>query len=422
MKNHLFLIALFFGLWVRAQQTNTTYKKRILEQAELETLFSYYSQDGQNAAVTGGEGTEELTDATSTLVLRMPLNEDAIVTIDAGISAYSSASTSNIDPFDGRQEGSPFQASSGASQNDILAYFNPSISHYSDSRNFIWNANAYVSNEYDYFSIGFGGGITQLFNERNTEISLGGQVFLDSWKPQYPIELRPGYSNGIFGYEPDFTAFENENRNSYSLNFGFSQILSQRLQFSLSVDAVFQEGLLSTPFQRIYFQDKEDFFQENFQLADDVEQLPNSRVKLPIGGRLNYYVNDWLVLRSFYRYYWDDWGLTGNTAQVEAPIKLNHKFTIYPTYRYYQQSGVRYFYQKEEAVSTMDFYTSDFDLSSYTANQYGLGLQYKDVLAAGKIWFFGLKSINLRYAYYTRNNGLDASIITLSSTFILDNN
>jgi len=37
------------------QQNDTSYKKKVLEASELDVLFSYYNQDGQNAAVTGGE-------------------------------------------------------------------------------------------------------------------------------------------------------------------------------------------------------------------------------------------------------------------------------------------------------------------------------------------------------------------------------
>ncbi len=411
---------MFLTLGVKAQQADTSYKKRVLEASELDMLFSYYSQEGQNAAVNGGEGTEELTDATSTIVLRMPLNEDDVLTVDAGISAYTSASSSNINPFDGGAIASPFDASSGESRSDVLAYINPSYSHSSDDRNKIWSTNAYVSSEYDYFSVGFGGSYAYLFNEKNTEISASGQVYLDSWNPQYPVELRGGFEGNVAGYAPSFVRFENENRNSYSLSLGISQILGQRLQGSISLDLVKQNGLLSTPFQRVYFGDRQDFFIEDFQLADDVERLPENRFKIPIGARLNYFLNDAVVIRSYYRYYFDDWGITSHTLSLEAPIKLSDRFTLYPTYRYYTQTEADYFYEKEIALSAFDFYTSDYDLSGFNANQYGLGLQYKDIFTKTKLFFFGLKSVNLRYNYYDRSDGLNASILTLGSTFILD--
>ncbi len=410
---------------MHAQQDNTSYTKKVLEASELDVLFSYYSQDGQNAAVTGGEGTEELTDATSTLVLRMPLNADDVLTVDVGLSAYTSASSSNVNPLDGSNPNvSPFDASSGESRKDLLAYFNPTYQHSSDDRNNIWSANAYVSNEYDYFSIGFGGSYAKLFNERNTEISISGRVFLDSWNSQYPIELRQGFFDdritGTGIYAPNFSEFTDEKRNTYSVSLSFSQILNKKLQGSLFVDLVSQNGLLSTPFQRVYFGDTNDFFIDDFQLADAIEQLPDSRFKIPVGGRLNYYLSDAIVVRSYYRFYYDDWGITSHTANIEAPIKLNDKFTLYPSYRYYTQTAADYFYAKEDALSTFEFYTSDYDLSNYQANQLGFGVQYKDIFNSARVFFFGLQTINLRYSYYDRSDGLNASIFTLGTTFIID--
>jgi len=407
-------------------QEDTSYKKRVLETAEIDLLFSYYNQDGQNAAVTGGEGTEELTDATSSIIVQVPLNEDDVLTIDTGISAYTSASSSNVNPFDGdiNKAASPFSASSGASRQDVLAHFNPTYRHSSDDRNSTYSANAYIASEYDYFSLGFGLGYARLFNEKNTEISISGNVYLDKWNPQYPIELRNGFfDNRISGtgtYNPQFTEFEAENRNSYSLSLGISQILGKKIQGSLFMDVVLQNGLLSTPFQRIYFGDTSDFFIQEFQLADDVERLPDSRLKFPLGARLNYFVNDAIVIRSYYRFYFDDWGIGSHTASLEVPIKLSDSFTIYPTYRFYNQTAANYFYEKEVALSTLDLYTSDYDLSKYHSHQYGLGFRYRDIFTRAKLLRLGLKAIDLRLANYERSNGLNAFIISLGTTFVVD--
>ncbi len=422
-RNTTGLIILLTTSTLLSQQTDTSYKKRVLETSEVDLLLSYYSQDGNNAAVTGGEGTEELTDATSALVLRMPLNEDDVLTIDVGLSAYTSASSSNVNPLDGNSTNvSPFDASSGESRRDQLVHINPTYQHSSDDRNSIWSANAYFSNEYDYTSVGFGGSYARLFNEQNTEVSIAGQVYLDTWNPQYPIELRNGFfDDRIMGngtYNPQFMELQELNRNSYSLSLSLSQILGKRLQGALFADVVAQNGLLSTPFQRVYFGDAEDFFIDDFQLADDVERLPDSRFKVPLGGRLNYYVNDIFVLRSYYRFYWDDWGVVSHTANLEIPIKLADVFTVYPTYRYYSQSAADYFYPKEGAQSDFEYYTSDYDLSKYTAHQFGLGLRYQDVLTKAKLLSFVLKTIDLRINNYDRSDGLNAFIVTLGTTFV----
>ncbi len=414
--------------------STNTYKKRVLETTEIDFLSSYYTQDGANAAVSGGIGTEELTDITAAFVVSIPLNDDDVLTIDAGISAYTSASSSNVGPFDGKGRANPYDASTGASQGDVWANLTGSYSHSSDDRNDIWSAKLSVSSEYDYFSIGLGGSYTKLFNEKNTEVSINGNVFIDTWNALYPTELRPfadgeGLNNDLFNqytitgnpnYNPNFKPFENEGRNTYAVGLGFSQILSKKLQGSLALDVVMQDGLLSTPFQRVYFKDIADSFIEDFQLADDVERLPDSRFKVALGGRLHYYINETFVLRTFYRYYFDDWGITSHTASIEIPIKLSDKFTIYPSYRFYNQSAADYFAAYEAHVSTNEFYTSDYDLSEYSAHQLSLGVSYTDIFTKFHIWKLGLKSIDLKYTQYDRDNTLSATIISAGFKFILD--
>jgi len=437
LKNTITLLVILFSLHLcnaQAQDSTSTYKKRVLETTEIDFLSSYYTQDGKNAAVSGGIGTEELTDVTAAFIVSIPLNDDDVLTIDAGISAYTSASSSNLDPFDSNDSANPFNASSGASQGDVWANLTGSYTHSSDDRNDIWSAKLSVSSEYDYFSIGVGGSYTKLFNEKNTEVSISGNVFIDTWNALYPRELRPfsdgdGLNNNLFNqypitgnpnYDPDFKVFDSEGRNTYAIGFGFSQILSKKLQGSLALDVVMQDGLLSTPFQRVYFSDIADSFIQEFHLADDVEQLPDSRFKVALGGRLHYYINETFVVRTFYRYYYDDWGITSHTASVEVPIKLSDKFTIYPSYRFYNQSAADYFAKYEEHLSTDEFYTSDYDLSEYSANQFSLGITYTDILTKFHIWKLGLKSVDLKYTQYDRDNTLSANIISAGFKFVLD--
>ena len=433
-----FIVIIFFFTASYAQQGQdsvSTYKKRVLETTEVDFLTSYYSQDGDNAAVSGGLGTEELTDVTGTFIVSIPLNDDDVLTIDAGVSAYTSASSSNVDPFDGGQPADPFVASSGASSSDTWANLTGSYSHSSNDRNTIVSGKLSVSSEYDYFSLGFGGGLTKLYNEKNTEVSVNANVYLDKWNSIYPSELRPfvsganGIANGFFSnktitgnanYSPIFDKFSDETRNSYSLGLGFSQILGKNVQGSLALDFVQQQGLLSTPFQRVYFADVADSFIENFQLADAIEQLPDSRFKVAAGGRLNWYINETFVVRTFYRYYYDDWGINSHTASIEVPIKLSDKFTIYPSYRYYRQTAADYFNGYEEALSTDTFYTSDYDLSEYTANQLGMGVSYTDIFTKMHIWKLGLKSIDLKFYKYDRDTTFSSSIITAGFKFVMD--
>ncbi len=225
-------------------------------------------------------------------------------------------------------------------------------------------------------------------------------------------------------------------RNTYSASLTFSQILSENAQFSLFLDVVKQQGWLANPMQRVYFKDKANYYIGNaasipnytlptntdvFQLADDIERLPSSRLKIPIGARFNYFLSENFTVRTYYRYYYDDWGVTGHTASIELPIKFSlGKFTLYPNYRYYTQTAADYFAPFETHISTSKYYTSDYDLSKFNSHQYGLGFKYTDIFSNLKVFNFGLKSIDLRYSYYDRSTGLNASIITAGFKFVMD--
>ena len=87
-------------------------------------------------------------------------------------------------------------------------------------------------------------------------------------------------------------------------------------------------------------------------------------------------------------------------------------------YRYYTQQQSKYFAPYEQHVSTEEYYTSDYDLSTFNANQIGFGLNYTDIFTNAKVWKFGLKNIDVRYNYYKRSDGLDANIVSFGVKFV----
>ena len=476
IKSIFIYIILSIGLLGYAQNDSIlTYKKKVLEAIEVDLLIGYYEQEGIHASVTGGIGNEDLQNTAPTVVIRIPLNDDDVLTVDAGLSAYTSASSSNGNPFNqtgasesgydednssrGPAGGSPWIASSGASRKDILTSINLSYVHASEDRNQYWSANIGGSFEYDYESFGFGGGFTQLWNEKNTEFSIKTQVYLDQWKPIIPTEIHEfeiygnGFlvddrsyfynvsvtdseGNGVVSYLPsNFTSIDDVNRNSYSVSLEFSQILSKRLQFSFFADYVMQKGWLANPLQRVYFADRPNFYIGNFRsipyyesatnkdifhLADDIERLPKTRIKFPFGVRLNYYLNEFIVLRSYYRKYSDDWGIDSNTVQFELPIKFNLKWKLTPSFRYYDQTATDYFAPYNQHLSTQEFYTSDYDLSAFSSRQIGGSLVYTDVFSKYKLGKLSLKMISLRYQNYERSDGLSAFSVSTGFSFVID--
>lgn len=395
---YLLLIAIIFlgtGLMAQSQNNPTkrdtaSFKIEQIQESDISILFSYYSQDGNNSPVTGGIGTEKLADYTSKIIVNLVLDEKQSISLDGGFDYYTSASTDNIDRF-----------VSSASSSDMRVHGNIGYSRKA-ANDLSYGIKVGGSGEYDYSSVQFSGYVSKISANGTRSYGLSAQAFLDKWSLIYPQELR-----GQNWADTDL-------RRSYSVSGSFTQVLNKRMQIGLTTDLVKQTGLLSTPFHRVYFNDLSTV---------RVEKLPAERLKVPIGLRFNYYVNDFLLLRTYYRYYWDNWGVTAHTAQVEIPVKINRFFSVYPFYRFHTQSAADYFSPYQESSLSSEFYTSDYDLSKLTSHDYGLGVRYSPANGIGSMKLPGtsriltFKEINLKYGHYTRSTGLKSNIISFGMNF-----
>lgn len=281
-----------------------------------------------------------------------------------------------------------------------------------------YGARAGFSKEFDYTSFSAGLNYTKEWNEGNTELNLNAQAFIDRWKIIYPELWLPSVWNDNY--------LTNPNRNSFNAQVFFSQIISPRLILGLSAEMIYMTGLLSTPFHSVYFSDQPDWML-------DIERLPSSRLKIPLGIRLNYFPLDFLVLRTNYRFYTDDFGIKAHSIEIEAPLKLSGSFTVSPFYRYHTQTASKYFAPKFMHLSTEEYYTSDYDLSALHSHKIGLGIKYYPLMGilrskpvfsyagidqyTGYKGLFMLKYIELRSAYYTRSTDLNAFNISINLGF-----
>lgn len=381
------------SLWAQdstlANKRSTYHMKGNSREVDVNFLSNYYHQDGDHAAVTGGIGTEKLSDFANVLIVNIPLDSINSVGLYGGADIYSSASTDNID-----------NNVSSASSSDVHSFATLSYNRKNLNRNETYGVHIGFSTEFDYTSFSAGLSYTREWNDGNSEVNINGQAFIDQWKLIYPIELRGDISLPSAG------------RQSYNGQLNYSQVLTKRLQMGVSGEFVYMAGLLSTPFHRVYFSDVP---------THSIEKLPNNRLKIPLGVRLNYYPMDNLVLRTYYRYYWDDFGIVGNTFELEVPIKLSTAFTLSPFYRYHTQTASDYFAPYMKHQSTELFYTSDYDLSALNSQKFGLGFRIsplyglvhtKPFLESQRI--FSIKYLEARTGYYHRSTGLNSYFLTLN--------
>ncbi|EHQ25610.1 DUF3570 domain-containing protein [Mucilaginibacter paludis] len=404
-KIYLGVLALYMGILASHAQTQpqpvkdtSNYESRKLKIDEINIISAYYHQDGNNSAVTGGIGTENLTDFANTFDLQLSKyskkGRKHTFAFELGIDHYTSASSDKIDP----------NSISSASMSDVRIYPSLNWTVSNDKTGNAFGLTASYSHEFDYQSFGGGINLTRLSKNKNTQFDFKALVFLDTWKVILPVELRPpGYGSG--SEHDDHRPVDYRPRNSFSTSFSLSQVLTTRLQAVIITEPSYQHGLLATKYQRDYFTDG----------SERVENLPDSRYKLPIAARLNYFLDDHFVIRAFYRYYMDNWGIRGHTAELEVPVKLTSFVSLSPFYRYNNQTGTRYFAPYGQHSPTDTYYTSDYDLSTLHSNF--IGANFRLAPPNGVFGWQHLNTLELRYGHYMRSTGLNSDIVTLALKF-----
>lgn len=394
----LSVVGLFLTLFASFAQSfpndSTQYKSRKLTFEEANLVTSYYTQDGNNSAVTGGIGTEKLTDYSGAIDIKLTkwdkFDRKHSFSAEVGIDHYTSASSDKINP----------QSISSASHADTRFYPSFGWSMENQKKGTTIGAGVSFSTEYDYQSIGAGINFSKKTNNRNGEFTAKAQAYFDRVSLIYPVELRT--NGGGSGGADDENNYPGTPRNSFSGSLSYSQIVNQRLQIMFIADFVYQKGYLGLPFHRVYFTDN----------SVHIENLPDTRMKIPLGFRASYFIGDHIILKAFYRYYHDDWGLASHTIDLETPVKITPFFSIIPFFRYYKQTAIDYFAPYKVHTAADPFYSSNYDLSAFNSNFYGAGFRIAPPKGVFGMNHFSM--LELRYGHYNKNYEMNANIISLN--------
>jgi hypothetical protein len=395
MKRIFFSTAALFALLQSFGQTgaaNTGYASRKLKLEEVNFVSSYYHQDGDHSAVTGGTGTEKLTDISNSIDVKLIRYDRQMrkhnFLLDLGIDHYTSASSDMID----------LKANSSASHADTRIYPSLGWSMENEAKGNTVGAGLSMSSEFDYLSFGANVSVAKKTKNKMGKFAAKLQVYLDQVTLVAPIELR---TNPTAHHEE----YPTSPRNTFVGSLSYSQIINAQLQVMFLADVVQQQGYLSLPFHRVYFADG----------TVHQEQLPDNRFKLPLGFRASYFISDRFILRAYYRYYTDSWGLHANTVNLEVPVKISPFVSVSPFYRYYSQSAVKYFAGYGEHSSADHYYTSNFDLSNFNSQFMGAGIHLTP--PNGVLGVKQLSMLELRYGHYLKTTGMNANIVSLNLKF-----
>ena len=376
---------------------DTTFKPRKLKLEEVDLVSSYYSQTGDHSAIRGGIGSEQVTDLANGLELKWvawdPRRRKNSLTVGMGVDHHTAASQAWI-------------SKTGASKRTDGLRLYPSLdwTRENEKKGSSISAGLYYSNEFNYHSIGLSAGVTQKTKNKG-EFGLKISTYQDQVTLILPSEFEPP---GAYRLEPNgelkHPHYGSTPRQTYTASFSFSQVINERLQGSVLLDLVEQHGYLGLPFHRVYFTNG----------ADSIEHLPSSRYKLPVGLRLNYFLGDNVILRGYYRYYIDSWGIRANTASLEVVVKITPFFSLTPFYRYYVQTAANYFAPYEQHLVTDNYYTSNYALAGFSSHFFGAGFR----LAPPKGFFNShWSTLEIRYGHYTQTTDLVSDVISLNLSF-----
>jgi hypothetical protein len=411
-KISLTVLGLYFSLLSAfAQQSDPgkdTYKNTSLKLDEVNLVSGYYRQDGNHSSVTGGIGTQKLNDISNIIELKFikwnaPGTNKHTIGFEAGIDHHTSASQAYV-------------SKTGASKPTGTRIY-PSLNWQMETGNKTTiGFGLGLSSEKNYHSHNASFQIGKTSKDENTEINFKAQVFIDQVTMYEPSEFAPvktgTYSTYTTASGRVITSYSGasgknipgQSRNTFSGSLTLSRVVNKNLQVALISDGVFQHGLLSLPFHRVYFNYPTD--------SARIEKLPSTRYKIPLGLRANYFLGDKVILRTYYRYYTDSWGIRSQTASIETPFKLSPFVSIAPFYRYYTQTAAYYFAPYKAHVFSDQYYTSNYDLSGFKSQFFGFNFRYtpeKDK------YIFDM--IEFRYGHYVQTTGLHGDNIGVNITF-----
>lgn len=415
-----------------SQQTppdTTGFRSRPLRIDEVNILSSYYGQTADKSAVSGGDpgprGIGNVTDLSNAIEIKLvgwdPKGRKNTLTGGIGMDNHSAASQAYVD------------SSGRGKKTGTRIYPTLDWTIENEQRGTSFGIGAYYSAEHNYYhSIGLNTSFSAK-TKRNGEFSAKLNGYFDRIVMITPSELIPvdsskissvpatdsvvyvttasgrtealNYSTGQVLSKGGKVNIPSSSRDSYSASFSFSQIINQRLQGAVLVDLAYQTGYLGLPFHRVYFADS---------TTAVVEKLPSQRIKLPVGLRLNYFLGDRVILRGYYRFYIDNWGIRSHTASLEIPVKITPFFSISPFYRYYIQTASTYFAPYGKHTPADEYFTSNYALSAFSGQYFGANIRLAPPRGVLRTH---LSVLELRYGHYTETTDLVSNVIALDLTF-----
>jgi hypothetical protein len=201
-----------------------------------------------------------------------------------------------------------------------------------------------LHNEENWRSWNTGFGVVRSFAEENTVLEAGLTQITD-WFDKYTLQ---GDHDG------------HTSRATTTLSAGLTQVLSPTTIAHLDYGLTLQRGQLSNGWNIVPL------------TTGDIalEIVPPARTRHAMVGRIAQFLPWNGAVHAFYRFYLDDWGIRGNTAEVELFQRLSRLSYLRLNYRFHQQTGASFF--STRVSPSFKTATADSDLAPLDAQTVGV--------------------------------------------------
>lgn len=341
----------------------------------------------------GGDGNpfldESLTVIEPIVLLDWDLSPDLGYTLKA---AYDNVSSASIDRL------SNYPNQSGAS-GDYWYGVEFGMRHRVDD---VWRAGWHVgvSAEYDYRSIKAGGELRWTPDDgRDASVTTSLDLFFD----QIDVIRFDGSEEG------------SDTRTSVASTTQWHQILGERTHGVFGATLAYQSGFLETAYNGVVVEDgaTPPFPFPNGALGTEIaEELPDSRARVALFGRVRRQIVEGTALELGTRLYGDDWGVTSVALEPRLYQSLvRDRLMMRLRYRFYSQGEADDYYESlPGGVPPPRFRTSDSELGAYDAHSFGV----KFLWSKRGAWNFDVGIDQVMSA-----DGLDATLLSLGYTLQL---
>lgn len=230
----------------------------------------------------------------------------------------------------------------------------------------------YASKEVDYTSFGFSGTLSKDFNKRNTTLTAGLAISLDNIDPIGGVPV--GLTDMPALPAKKTITGSDESKTVADVLLGVTQVISRKTLMQFNFSYGLDDGYMTDPYKILTVLDGGG----NLSVATPYiyENRPDSRSRQALYWKtIHQFKTD--VIRTSYRYYWDDWGIKSHTVDLKYHMPLGKKHYLQPHLRYYLQSKADFYYYNLVEGSIPQYASADYRLGDMSTTTLGVKYGYK---------------------------------------------